>query len=163
MNSLRQGGRDLLRIVHGITTFFRCVWSKEDCQVGLGLFAAATNVARKGESSQYVARLANAGRDPLDVTLTIDIWAGEVPELSTGHYASFTKRLTAQPRIAGTITIEYDWMEHASFHTDGRASPSDHFWRGTVGTPQLYTVTALLSDSEGRRLDGLTVYQELTA
>jgi hypothetical protein len=162
MNDLRQGRRDLLRIVHGINTFFRCLWSKQDCQVGLGLFAAATHVARKGQSSQYVARIANAGRDPLDVTLTIDIWAGKVPELSTGHYASFTKCLTVQPRIAGTITIEYDWMEHAVFQTDGRALFPDDFRRGTVSTPQLYSVTALLSDLEGRRLHGLTVYQELT-
>jgi hypothetical protein len=162
MNGLRQGGRDLLRIVRGIHAFLRCVWSAEDCHVGLGLFAAATHMARKRQSSRYVARIANAGRDPLGVALTIDIRAGQVPELSTGHYASFTKRLTAQPRTAEAITVEYDWMEHAIFHTDGRASPSDHFWKGSIGTPQLYAVTALLTDSEGRRLDALTVYQELT-
>jgi hypothetical protein len=139
------------------------MWSKEDCQVSFGLLSAASHVARKGQSSRYVARIANAGRDPLDVTLTVDVWAGKSPEPFTGHYASFTKRLTVQSRSARTVTIEYDWMTHAVFHADGHVLTPDSFWRGTGGTPQFYSVVALLSDPEGKRLDQLTVYQEVTA
>jgi hypothetical protein len=163
MNSLRQGGRDLFRIVRGIYAVFRYMWSKEDCQVGFGLLSAASHVARKGQSSRYVARIANAGREPLDVTLTVDIRAGTSPEPFTGHYASFTKRLTVQSRSVRTVAIEYDWMTHAVFHVDGDVLTPDSFWRGRGGMPQLYLVAASLSDPEGKRLEQLTVYQELTA
>jgi hypothetical protein len=162
MYGLRQGGRELLRIVRGIDAFLRSMRSKEDCQVGFGLLSAASNVAREGQSSRYVVRIANAGREPLDVTLTIDIWAGKLPEPFTGHYASFTKCLTVQPCRAETITIEYDWMAQATFHADGHALPPDGFWRGTVAPPQLCAVAARLSDPAGRCLDELTVYQELS-
>ncbi len=160
MSALRQGGRDLLRMAREIEVFFRSMCAKEDCRVGLGLLSAASNVARKGQSSRYMVRIANAGRDRLDVRLTIAICAGKLPGACAGHDVSFTKRLTVQPCSALALAIEYDWIAPAMFHPDGDALPADDFWSGTVDTPQLYAVTAVLCDLEGRRLDGLTVYQD---
>jgi hypothetical protein len=116
----------------------------------------------EGKPSRYLVRIANAGGDPMDGMLMIDIWADKPPAPSTGHYASFSKRLTVRSGIARPITIEYDWRAQATFHIDGHASPPDGFWKGTVSAPQVYSVTASLCGPGGNRLDGLTVYQELT-
>jgi hypothetical protein len=106
-------------------------------------------------------RIANAGRQPRDLTLTIDIYAVNMSEPADGHYASLTKTLIVQPHAASTITIHYDWFAEACFRIDDDVSPPDGIWRGAIGTPQLYAVTALLDAGKGTQPDSLTVYQEL--
>jgi hypothetical protein len=161
MSGIRQLGADMRRIVGGISAFWQYLRAQNDVEVAFGLLSAASKVARRGESSRYVVRIANASRDPVDLTLTMDIHASKNPIPSDGHYAAFTKRLPMPPCSAMTITIEYDWMAHAAFYTDGRALPPDDFGRGTAQTSQIYTVTALLGDRAGRWMDELSVYQEL--
>jgi hypothetical protein len=52
-------------------------------------------------------------------------------------------------------------MGHVRFHIDGTPSPPDDFCRGGSEGPRLYALTAFLSNGQGRRLDGLTIHQEL--
>jgi hypothetical protein len=162
MNGLRQVGRDLRRIAHGIKAFVRYLVAEEDCEVGLGLLSATSRIARRGQASQYVVRIANVNDVPREVLLALDIKMAERPAHHERHYASFTKHLTLGPRTARTVTIAYDWLSDASFSHEGYMSPPDDFWEGTGDTGQLYALTALLSDLQRRQLDRLTVYQELT-
>jgi hypothetical protein len=162
MMGLRLVGRDLRRIFRGVQAFFRYLFSKEYLEVGLGLLSAASNLAKPGQPNQYVVRIANASRNPSTLVLTISIKAAKASNLCRGHYAYFTKKLTVQPRTSSTVAIQYDWTVHADIQIDGLPAPPDDFWRGDIDTPQLYSVTALLRDAKGTRLDGLAVYQELT-
>jgi hypothetical protein len=153
---------DLRSIGRGTEAFCRYLCSKEDLTVGLGLFSAASNIATKGQANQYSVRVANAGRHCEEFLLTFQIKAVNVSVPSQGHYASFTKKLTVQPHLSSTLTIQYDWMAHADFQIDGVLSLPDDFLRGDTDTPHLYAVTALLCNSKGTQLDALTIYQELT-
>jgi hypothetical protein len=155
-------GHDLRRIARGTEAFFRSLLSKEELTVGLGLLSAASNIATKGQVNQYIVRIANAGRNCAEFLLTFHIKAANISVPSQGHHASFTKKLTVQPHLASTITMQYDWMAHADFQVDGALSLPDDFSRGEIDTPHLYSVTVLLCDSKGTRLDALTIYQELT-
>jgi hypothetical protein len=155
-------GHDSRRIARGTEAFFRYLFSKEELTIGLGLLSATSNVATKGQANQYVVRIANAGRNCAEFLLTFQIKAVNVSVPSQGHYASFTKKLTVQPRLSSTLTIQYDWVAHADFQVDGVLSLPDDFSRGEIDTPHLYAVTVLLCDSKGTRLDALTIYQELT-
>jgi hypothetical protein len=159
--ALRRVGGDAGGIIRGAVAFFRYFCADEDIDVGLGLLSAGSSLARRGKPNEYVVRIANAARQSRDVTLTIDIAAAHVSPPATGHYAYFTKFLTLQSRASRAITIEYDWINQASFHVGGASSPPDEFYSGGNDVPHLYALTAFLSHGQGRRLAGLTIYQEL--
>jgi hypothetical protein len=163
MYSLRQIGQDLRRVTHGLKALGRYLTSEDHCEAGLGLLSAVSNIVRQGQVSPYTVRIANAGRQPLDCRLTLHIAAATTVEPPLGLYAHLTKSLTIMPRSIQVIAIEYDWQDRAWFRIDDVCSPPDDFRRGGLDRPQLYAVTAVLEDQQGSRLDGLTVYQELTA
>lgn len=154
--------RDLRRIVRGTAAFFQYLLSKESIDVGLGLFSAESRTVVSGRPSRYVIRIANVSKEAHDVKLVIDIYATEVPEHPEGHYGYFSKRLPVKPRTSMSIEVHYDWLTTVSFVIDGVPSPPDEFWKGEVVSPQLYLVNAILFDPRGNRVDGLTIYQELT-
>ena len=159
---LRLVARDMWRILRGGGAFFRYLFAKEDLEVGLGRFSAASHLARRGQPNQYVVRVANASHTPATFVLRMSIQADRVSNSSREDDAYFAKKLTVQPCTSSTITIQYDWMFTADFQIDGVSTPPDDFWRGGIDTAQLYAITALLQDAQGTRLDGLTVFQELT-
>jgi hypothetical protein len=161
MIGIRWLWRDARRILRAVGTFLRYLLSKQDRDIGIGLFSAASGRARRGQPNDYVVRVANASRSPLRVILCISIMAAKTVGPSEGHHASFTKELTLQPRTSTVIAIQYDWMGQAEFQIDGVSSPHDDFWRGTIEMPQLYSLTASLRDITSTPLDTLTVYQEL--
>ncbi len=153
--------QDLRRMIRGTAAFFQYLLSKENIDVGLGLFSAESNLVVRGQQSRYVVRIANMSKEAYDVKLVIDISATEAPEHPEGHYGYFSKRLTAKPRASTPVEVHYDWLAAASFMIDGVPSPPDEFWKGEAGSPQLYSVNAILFDPNGNRLDTLTIYQEL--
>ncbi len=155
-------GRDLRRIVRGADAFLRYLRSKEDIEVGLGLFAAASNIAVIGQPNWYEVRVVNISQDLRDVTLGIDIYAVNVPRHPEGHYGFFSKHLTMKCATASAIAVRYDWLTTACLLIDHVSSPPDAIWRGEANRPQLYSVTAALFDTQQTQLDGLTIYQELT-
>ena len=163
MYSLRQIGQDTRKVMRGLNALRRYLTSKDHCEVGLGWLAAASGAVRQGQSSRYVVRIANAGRQPLACRLLLQISSLTTGELLAAHYAHLTKSLTIPSHMGSTVAIDYDWMTQACCSIDGVSSPPDEFWRGSFDRPQLYAVTALLYDLDGRQLDALTVYQELTA
>lgn len=162
MYSLRQIGEDTRKVMRGLKALRRYLTSKDHCEVGLGLLAAASGAVRQGQSSRYVVRIANAGRQPLACRLVLQISTLTTGKLPAARYAHLTKSLTIPPRMGLAVAIDYDWMTQACCSIDGASSPPDEFWRGSLDKPQLYAVTAMLYDLDGRQLDGLTVYQELT-
>jgi hypothetical protein len=162
MRRLLRMGRDLQRILQGTTAFFRYLRSQESIQVGLGLFAAASNIAVIGQPNRYKVRVANASQDSRNVILGIDIYAVDVPRHPEGHYGFFTKLLTVKSGSCSTIAIQYDWLTTACLLIDDLSSPPDDIWRGEARRPQRYSVTAALFDIQHTRLDALTIYQELT-
>src|SRR6266540_396565 len=157
---LRLIGRDLRRVVRGSDAFLRYLRAKEDIEVGLGLFAAASNSAVIGQPNRYEVRVANASQDTQDVTLGVDIYAVDVPRHPEGHYGFFTKHLTVKSGTSSTIAIQYDWLTTICVLIDDVSSPPDFIWRGEAHRPQLYSVTAALFDTQQTQLDGLTIYQE---
>ena len=78
-----------------------------------------------------------------------------------GH-AHFSKRLTARPLASTPVEVQYDWRTDAGFVVGEVRSPADDLWRGTLDRSTRYSVSALLLDLSGNRLERLTVYQELT-
>jgi hypothetical protein len=159
--ALGQGGRDLGKTFRGLVTFFQYLSVSDDLDVGLGWLSARSLLARRGQASEYVVRMANTAWQPQKVTLTIEIAAAHVSKPAAGPYAFFGKSLILPPRISWEMTIGYDWMTHAGFQIDGILSPPDAFSRGVNDAPSLYALTVFLSNRLGKRLDGLTVYQEL--
>jgi hypothetical protein len=154
---------DVRRVFRGAKAFVRYLLVKQDLEVGLGLFSAASAVARQGQPNRYVVRVANATRHSLELTLTIRVKAAKTVDPSEQHHASCTKGMTVPPRLSTTITIECDWMGQVDFRIDGVSSPPDDFWRGEIEMPQFCSLTALLCDKTKAQLDALTIYQELTA
>jgi hypothetical protein len=162
MYSLRQIGQDMRKVLRGLKVLGRYLTSKDHCEVGLGLLSATPSAVRKGQSSRYVVKIANAGRQPLACRLTLQISTLTTGEPPAARYAQLTRSLTLPPRMGSAVVIDYDWIDRACCSIDGVPSSPDAFWRGCLDIPQLYAVTALLYDLGGQQLDGLTVYQELT-
>ena len=152
---------DLQRIIRGTAAIFRYLRSHESSQVGLGLFAAASNITVIGQPNRYEVRVVNASQDTRDLTLGVDIYAVDVPRHPEGHYGFFSKQLTVKSGTSSTIAIQYDWLTTAYLLIDGMSSPADGMWRGEVHRPQLYAVTVALFDKQQTQLDELTIYQEL--
>jgi hypothetical protein len=148
-------------MARGTNAFLRGLFSKEDLAGGIGLLSAASTIATKGQAHQYVVRIANAEQNCVEFLLVVQIKAAHLVIPGSGQYASFAKKLRVQPCRSSTLTIQYDWMDHAEFRMGGASFPPDAFSRGESDTPQLYTVTVLLCDSEGTELDELMIYQEL--
>jgi hypothetical protein len=155
-------GRDAQRVLREVDAFLRYLRSKEDVEVGLGLFAAASHVAVIGQPNRYEVRVASASRDSRDVMLVVDIYAVDLPRHPEGHYGWFTKHLSVKRGTSRTIAIEYDWLATPCVLIDDVPSPPDAIWRGQGHRPQLYSVTATLFDMQRTQLDSLTIYQELT-
>ena len=161
MAGLWMVGHDLRRLARGANAFLRALVAKEDLIGGLGLFSTVSTITTKGQAHQYVVRIANARRMCVEFLLTFHIQAAHLSVPCQGYYASFTKKLSIQPRRSSTLTIQYDWMDQADFRVDGCSFPPDDFSRGEIDTPQLYAVKVLLGDPTGAQLDELTIYQEL--
>jgi hypothetical protein len=153
--------RDMRRILRAAKAFVRYLCAKQDPEVGLGLFSAASGIARQGQPNQYMLRVANATRQSLELTVTICVKAAKTVDPSEQHYASYTKRVVVYPRISTIIAIECDWMGQFDFQVDGVSSPPDDCWRREIAVPQFCSLTALLYDATGAQLDALTIYQEL--
>jgi hypothetical protein len=159
--ALGQGGRDLRKTLRGLVAFFQYLSVGDDLDVGLGWLSARSLLARRGQASEYVVRMANTTRQPQEVTLIIEIVAADVSRSVAGLYTLFAKSLILPPRISWEMTIGYDWIDHAWFQVDGMLSPPEDFSRGESDAPHLYALTVFMSNRLGKRLDGLTVYQEL--
>jgi hypothetical protein len=155
-------GWDLRRILREADAFVRYLRAKEDIDVGLGLFTAASNIAVIGQPNRYEVRVASASRDSRDVMLVVDIYAVDLRGHPGGHYGLFTKHLSVKCGMSSTIAIEYDWLATACLLIDDVPSPPDAIWRGEGNRPQLCSVTATLFDIPQTQLDSLTIYQELT-
>lgn len=161
MTGWRLMWRDLRRIVRGAAAFFRHLVSQDRIDIALGLFAAEARVARRGISNRYAVRIATVGEETRYVTLLIDISSMSALRHQDGHYGYCKKSLKVPPRTSTVVQIHYDWLHSAYFLIDGLSSPSDSLWRGEVGSPQLYSVSAVLCDPQGGQLDKLTIFQEL--
>jgi hypothetical protein len=162
MYSIRQIGQDILNVIRGLNAFARYLRAMTDCQVGLSLLSAASSAVREGQSNRYVVRIANAGRQLLVCRLALEISALTAGRPPAPRCAQLIKSLTLAPRAGATVAIDYDWADQACCCIDGTCSSPDALWRDSLDRPQLYAVTALLYDLDERRLDALTVYQELT-
>ena len=153
---------DIRRIFRGAKAFVRYLSAKQEPEVGLGLFSAASGTARQGQPNHYMLRVANATRHSLELVLTMRLTAAKTIDPSEQQYASYTKRMVARPRTSTTVAIECDWLGQFDFRGDGVSSPPDDCWRREIAVPQFCALTALLYDAMGAELDALTIYQELT-
>ena len=154
--------QELVRTFRGATAFLRHLSSRQELEVAIGLLAADSSVARKGECNGYRLRIANASCTPRSLFVALSLCVVNAPERPQGCYAHFTMSLTVQPATSTTLTLRYDWIDEAQICVDGAVCQPEGSWRGAGGTPDLYAVTATLQDMEGRRLDELTVYQTFT-
>jgi hypothetical protein len=162
VNGLRTIGRDLQRIVEAGRTCWRYLRSPECVDLGLGMFSAASPRAAAGQPQRYQVRIANASEERRAVTLSVDIYAVDRSQHPERHYACFTRRLTVDPRTACPVDVEYDWRTTARFVIGAAISPPDAFWRGEVQPPQLCLVQAIVYGDDGRELDKLIIYQEVS-
>ena len=151
--------QDLGRVICGTGAFLYYLLSKESIDIGLGTFSAELSVVVPGQPTKYYARIANVVGEVQDVKLAICV---AIPEPQATRYAYFMKSLAVKPHSATAIEVEYDWLTKACFFIDGFSSSPDEFSKGEVDSPQLYSVTAILFDSQGSTVDRLTVFQELT-
>jgi hypothetical protein len=152
--------RDLRRVVGGLAALFRYRFAGEVVDLGLGQLSGA-GVAVAGRPNRYLVTIASTRTEPEDVTLIVDIYVADAPTHPDGHYAHFGKRLRAKPRTATQVEFEYDWRARASFVVDGVRYAADHLWRGTLDRKTRYSVSTVLQDALGTRVEVLTVFQEL--
>ena len=162
MASLGRLLSDLRRIAGGFLAFFGHLLTGHRVEIGLGRLSAHSTVAARGRQSRYLVTISNARIEPRDVTLVIDIDAGDPPIHTDRHYSHFSKRLTAPPRVSLPVEIRYDWRTNAYFMVDDLPLPPDDLWRGPLDRSGRYSVNAILLDPSGTRLEHLTVYQTLS-
>jgi hypothetical protein len=153
--------QELGRTLRGAAAFLQHLSARQDLDVAFGLLVAESSVAKKGERNDYRLRIANATCAPRSLFVAISLGVANAPERAEDRYAHFTTSLTVRPATSTTLTLRYDWIDEAQFCVDGTVLQSEGPWRGALGMPNLYAVTATLQDTEGRRLDELTVYQTL--
>jgi hypothetical protein len=159
---LRRLLSDIRRTVAGLIAFLQHLLTRDIVEIGLGQLSAESTVAVRGRQNRYLVTISNARTEPRDLMLAIDIYAVDLPTHPTGHYAHFSKRLTARPLASTPVEIQYDWLTGAGFVVGDMRSPADDLWRGALDRSARYSVNALLLDPSGNRLELLTVYQELT-
>ena len=155
----RHIAQNLGRASRGAAVFLQHLTARQDLDVAIGLLAAESRVAKKGERNDYRLRIANANRLPRSLFVTICLCVANAVERSQGRYAQFTTSLTVQPAASTTLTLQYDWTGEAQVCVDGASFQPEGSWRGAGGTADLYAITATLCDTEGRRLDELTVFR----
>ena len=159
---LRRLLSDIRRTVAGLIAFLQHLLTRDIVEIGLGQLSAESTIAERGRQNRYLVTISNARTEPRDLTLAIDIYAVDPPTHPPGHYAHFSKRLTARPLASTPVEIQYDWLTGAGFVVGDMRSPADDLWRGALDRSTHYSVNALLLDLSGNRLELLTVYQELT-
>jgi len=153
--------RDLGRIIGGSVAFLTYLLTRDRVEVALGQLSAESTVAVRGRPNRYLVTIASVANEPRDVTLVIDIYALDSPAQPGGQYAYFSRRLTARPRGSTRVDIQYDWRTAAGFLVEATSYPPDDLRRGTLDRPARHAVNAVLLDPGGKRLERLTVYQEL--
>jgi hypothetical protein len=153
---------DIRRTGAGVIECLRHLLTGTIVEIGLGQLSAESSVAVRGRQNRYLVTISNARAEPCDLTLAIDIYAVDPPAHPTGHYAHFSKRLKARPLASTPVEVQYDWLTDAGFVVSDMRSPADDLWRGALDRPTRYSVSAVLLDPSGNRLELLTVYQELT-
>jgi hypothetical protein len=157
---LRQLLGDCGRTAWGSAKLLKYLFTRDPVEIGLGRLSAESPLAVPGRVNRYVVTICSAATESRDVTLTIDVTMLGSPSPSEGHYAYFSKHLKAPPGAATQVEIQYDWQVTARFLTAGTPSPADNFWRGSVDRAGRCSVSAILLDPNGTRLEILTVYQE---
>jgi hypothetical protein len=147
--------------MRGAVAFQRYLRSQDTIDIALGLFEAASSTVMVGRSCQYVIRIANVSEKVWDVKVTLQMSSMTAANVPARPSVRFTKRYTALPRRATEIECHYDWRRTVVFTIDKSTSPPDECWQREVNPPQLYVVSAILSDPTGKYLDRLDIYQEL--
>jgi hypothetical protein len=153
---------DARRMVDGFAALLKYLFTSDPVDLGLAQLSAESTSAVRGGENRYDVTITNARPQAGDVTLSLDIYAVDPPTGADGHYAYFVKRLNVPPRASTHVEIHYDWLTTAGFLVHNLPSPPDHLWRGTLDRPARYSVNAILLDPGGKRLDFVTVYQQLT-
>jgi hypothetical protein len=153
---------DARRVVDGSAALLKYLFTRDRVDIGLAQLSTASAAAARGGENRYDVTITNARPQASDVTLSLDIYAVDPPPNADGHYAYFVKRLNVPPRASTHVEIHYDWLTNAGFLVHSLPSPPDHLWRGTLDRPAWYSVNAILLDPGGKRLDLVTVYQQLT-
>jgi hypothetical protein len=149
------------RLVAGSVAFMSSLLTRDIVGLGLGQFSAESPLAVTGRPTRYVVSIANAGSEPSDVTLCIEIRPAEAPAPGDAFYARFSKHLKAAPRTSTRVDVHYDWLAAAEFLAGDASSPPDDFRRGTREACARYAISAALLDPAEQVLERLTVYQEL--
>jgi hypothetical protein len=150
------------RMVAGSGSLMKCLLTRESVDLALGQFSAESTLAVTGHRNRYVVSITNAGSEPRDVTLRIEIRPAGAPAPPDDYYARFSKQLKAAPRTSTPVAVHYDWLTDAEFLAGDAPSPPDDFRRGTPVARARYAISAALLDPAGDVLEQLTVYQELT-
>jgi hypothetical protein len=159
---LRRLLSDIRRTVAGVIAFLQHLVTGHNVEIGLGQLSAESTVAVRGRQNRYRVTISNTRTEPRDLTLAIDIYAVDPSTQPAGHYAHFSKRLKARPRASTPVEVQYDWLTGAGFVVGDVRSPADDLWKGALDRSTHYAVNAILLDPSGKRLERLTVYQELT-
>lgn len=152
---------DLRQILAGARALLGHLVTRDPVEVALGTLSAESTIAVPGRPSRYVVTVASAGSVPRDLTLTLDIYLADSPSHPDGHYAYFSKHMTARPRGSTRVEVHYDWRAKVDFLVENTPFPADGLWKGNLDRPARYSVSALLYDPRGNRLDFVTVYQDL--
>jgi hypothetical protein len=157
----RRIAQDLCRSVRGLATLLQYLSSSQDLSVAIGLLAAESSIAKKGKRNDYVVRITNASHAPQDLTLAMHLDVANPQDCIKGWHACFSTSLTVQPTASTMVIFQYDWTGEVRFHCDGASYIAESSGGTTAAVPQLYRVTAIISDTAGKHLDELNVYQAL--
>jgi len=154
---------DARRVARGVRDLVSYLTSKEHVDLGFGYFSAESPVVVRGTRHRYVARLVSARPSAAAVTLRIEVFSGPVPIDGQNQYAEFARRLLVQGRGTLAITVEYDWLDQATFILGRTHLPPDNFYRRSPDhdPSNMFAVRALLLNGHGRPLDMLTIYQAM--
>jgi hypothetical protein len=147
--------------MRGAVAFQRYLRSQDTIDIALGLFEAASSTIMVGRPCQYVIRIANVSEKVWDVKVTLQMSSMTAANVPAQPSVCFSKHCTVLPRRATEIECHYDWRCTVVFMLDKSTSPPDECWQRELNFPQPYVVSAILSDSTGKYLDQLDIYQEL--
>jgi hypothetical protein len=153
--------RDLCRCVRGIVAFRRYLRSPDTVDIALGMFEAASSAVMVGRPCRYIVRIANVGEKVQDVQLIVEISSSSPAHSAATPCMRFATHCSIPANRATEIVFHYDWRSAVAVMVDNVASRTDTCWAGEFKTQQPYVVSAILADHTGKRLDRLTIYQEL--
>lgn len=153
--------KGLMRIIPGCFALVRYSFVSDNTSVCLSMLSTSFFTVTPGQGTHYEISIFNCTDHSLTVRLAVHVSRKKILQWSRAHCASYEQEIHLSARGAKSVEFIYDWQGIPWFVIDNvRYEPASR-WRDKDYEPGLYWLDAVLSGSEGRICDKLTLVQEL--